>query len=640
MSTIQRSNMTQTDSKGRVLREPKENATGNAVNFRWWETDESSMAQNIAGTLKFIQLHQGSRMEQLTVSTRLYGMSTAFNLIGTAFTRASSINSNPSSGRISYNLCESIIDTLESKMAKNKVVPTFITNGGVWDMQKKAEDLTKFTQGLFYHNKAHQKTIHMWKDAAIWGDGFIHVYGKNKKVFWERVLPHEIFVDTVETLVGPPTQMHRPKIIDRDTAAEMFPELEEQIMTVSPANYQQIGGQGTAVDLITMVESWHLKSGEKADNGVHVISVGDGCIVEDWDKDYFPIVHARYARRPLGFYGQGACERLQNFQGEVNRCMILQQRALWMQAAFKVLLENGSNVVSQHINNDIGTLIHYTGTPPQYITPPAYSDQVPEWTKWLITSAYQQEGVSLAGAQGEIPQGVESGKAMRTLVQISNDRFAFMQQELEDVTLELARQSIEVVKEIYKETNKYEITFPSTQFMETVDWKNINLDESQYTLKAFPTSSLADDLTGRLSEIQELTQAGFIDPATSFNLLDMPDLEMNNSLQNAPIRLLHKIYENMLNKAEVTQFEPAYHNAQIAQKLGLQYINYAEEHNCPEEKIQLVRDFLNSISQELADAAQKMQQAQQAQEMANQPRANPMPAPQSNLIPNVPGVAA
>lgn len=596
MSKIQRSNMTQTDAKGKVLRESQENLAATAVNFRWWECDEKEMAANIAGTLKFIQQHQGSRMEQLVVSTRLYGMNASYNLIGTAFTRSSSVNSSPSSQRISFNVCESIIDTLESKMAKNKVIPTFITNGGVWDVQKKAKDLTKFTQGLFYEQKAHKKIINSFGDGGVWGDGFVQVYNKDGKVAIDRVLPHELFVDTIETLTSEPTQLHRVKIMDRDRALYLLPELEENITTVSPANYQQIGGQGTAADLITVVESWHI--GADRNNGLHVFSVGDGSLIEDYKKDYFPFPHFRYAERKLGWYGQGACERLQNFQGEINRCMILKQRALWMQSAFKVLIEQGSKVVDQHISNEVGTLIHYTGTPPLYVTPPATNPELQMWIDRLIQLAYQQEGVSLLSTQGEVPLGVESGIALRTLNQISDDRFLFMQQRLEDFALEIARQAIEVVKDIYKEKGTYEVCFPNTQFIETVDWKDIHLEDDQYTLKAFPTSSLSEDLTGRLAEIDELEQSGKIDPATSFALLDMPDIEMQASLQNAPINLLHKLYEQMLDKGKPATFEPAYHRADLALKLGLWYVNYAQEHNCPDKNVQLVRDFITQINQE------------------------------------------
>jgi hypothetical protein len=144
MAKIQRSNMTQVDAKGKVLRKPKDEMSGNA-RFSWWkEEDETAMAMQIASTLKFIQRHQSARMEQITVATRMYGNTSAFSLMGSAFTRASSVAPSPSAQRISYNLCSSVVDTLTAQIAKDKITPTFITSGGKWGLQKKAENLSKF----------------------------------------------------------------------------------------------------------------------------------------------------------------------------------------------------------------------------------------------------------------------------------------------------------------------------------------------------------------------------------------------------------------------------------------------------------------------------------------------------------------
>ncbi len=625
-TTIERRNMTQTDSKGKVLREPK-NLAETAVNYRWWTLDEKDMAPAIAATLKFISTHQGSRLEQLRTSTFLYGSTSVYNMMGAGISKASS-GSSPMNQRISFNICESIIDTLESKMAKNKVVPTFVTNGGDWKAQQKAENLTKFSQGLFYQQHIHKKTIVAWGDGAVWGDGFVQTFEKFDKVCVERVLPHELFVDSIETLTAPPKQIHRVKCMDRDIALEMYPELEEHIKTVSPANYLEIGGHATAVDIIIVIESWHLKSGPDADDGLHVISIGDGALAEEYQKDYFPFSHVRYASRKLGYYGQGACERLQNIQSEINRCMILKQRSLWMQGSFKLLLENGSKVVTQHLNNEVGSVIHYTGVRPEYVTPPATNPELQQWIDTLITYGYQQEGVSRMSTTGEAPLGVDSGKALRTLNQISDDRFLFMQQEMEEFTLDINRKAIDVVKDIYKRTKKYEVIFPDTKFMETVDWSDIQLDDEEFVLKAFPTSSLSDDLTGRLAEVQELAQAGMVSPRSARRLMDMPDVEMSDKLANAGEDRLHQIIEKMLKDGEVTRFEPGFHDAQLGAQLCLQYINYAEYHACPDERIQLVRDFLAQINTE----------ALSPQPGVIAPQAQPMAPPQSDLIPNAPGV--
>jgi hypothetical protein len=631
---IERSSMTQTDAQGRVLREARDNSMGEAKNFRWWKVDEKDMAQAIASTVRFIQRHQSSRMEQLTVSTRLYGNSSAYNLLGTAFTRSSSVNSNPMSQRLCFNLIQSVIDTLTAKMAKNKVIPTYITNGGIWNVQKKAKQLTKFAQGFCYEQKIHEKAIIGFSDGGVWGDGFVHVFERDGRAVVERVLPHEIVVDLIESMCEEPRQLHRVKIVDRDIAMELFPDLEEHIALVSPANYQEIGGQGTAADLITVTESWHLPSAEGAGDGVKVITVGDGAMIDEWKKDYFPFPHFRYNRKKLGWYSQGAAERLQTIQGEINRSMMLKQKSMWMQGSFKILVENGSKVVAQHLNNDVGSIVYYTGTPPQYVTPPSTNMELQEWIDSLIQKGYQQEGVSQLSAASEKPMGVDSGKAMRTMTDIEDDRFLFVSQEMESFVLEIVRQGIEVVKDIYKDKGTYEVVFPTTRFIETVDWKGINLKEDSYVLKAYPTSSLADDLTGRLSDVQELMQAGLISPRTGQRLMDMPDIEMNETLANAPEDLLHKVIEEMCDDGEYMAPEPSW-DLKLASQLILEYLNYAQFMNAPESVLNKLRRFNQQLKDMTGVMATAMQPPPGGPPGPGAPMANPAAPPTSNLIPNV-----
>lgn len=315
-----------------------------------------------------------------------------------------------------------------------------------------------------------------------------------------------------------------------------------------------------------------------------------------------------------------------------------------MQGSFKILMENGSKIVTQHLNNEVGSIIHYTGAPPQYVAPPATNPELQQWIDTLIAYGYQQEGVSRLSTTGEAPMGVESGKALRTLNQIGDDRFLFMQQGMEDFCLDIGRQSINVVKDIYARKKTYEVVFPDIKFMETIDWKDVQLDEEQYVLKAYPTSSLADDLTGRLSEVQELTQAGMVSPRTARRLMDMPDVEMSDSLANAAEDRIHQIYEEMLEDGKVTRFEPGFMDGQLASQLALQYINYAEYYNCPEEKIQLVRDFLAQVNAEALSPQPGVvpppPPGQPTPGGPGIPQAAPMAQPQSNLVQNVPGMAA
>lgn len=213
---------------GKLVKEGKKDNSEAEGRFYWWKADEANMAKEIAGTIKFIQTHQSTRLEQLTVSTRLYGNSSAFNFIGPALSRSASASANSQSNRISFNLCSSVTDTLVSKIAKNKVVPTFITSGGVWGMQRKAEQLSKFTEGMFYDQDIHKKGVDAFRDGAVWGTGILHIFEDEDEIKVERALPHEFFVDQVEALASKPRQLHRVKVADRDVMLAFAEDLDDE----------------------------------------------------------------------------------------------------------------------------------------------------------------------------------------------------------------------------------------------------------------------------------------------------------------------------------------------------------------------------------------------------------------------------
>lgn len=629
-------NMTKKDGSGKILSQPKDEFAAGTINRRWWSLPDESIGAAIDAVVHFIQNHQGTRKEQLMADTRMYANSNAFNVMGTGWQRSVTY-SNPNRSRICYNMAQTVIDTLVSKVAKNKVTPTFVTNGGVWGMQRKAEQLSKFIEGLFHALDVHTLGMNAFRDACVWGDGFLHIYDDEGEVGIDRVLPHEIEVDEVEAgTTGKPQQMHRTRILDRDILLELFKDDEDAcavILSTSPIGVQEGAAYGTATDLVTVIESYHLKSGKDAKDGVYVVTINGRAIQKtEYDKDYFPFVQISWSKRLLGYFSQGLCEQLAPIQSELNRLLILVQRSLWMGGSFKVLLENGSKVVSQHLNNDVGAIINYTGTPPQYVSPPIIQPEIYQHISTLKNLGYQQAGLSQMSTTGEKPMGVDSGKALRTLTDIEDDRFLFVSQQMEAFYLEVARQCIEVVKDIYSRRRSYEVTFPTSRFLETIDWKDIKLKETEYVMMAFPVSSLSKDIAGRLSDIQELTQAGMMTPRTARKLMSMPDVEMSDKLANAAENLICDRIEKMLQDDGKYKAPEPTMDLVLARVLCLEYINYAELNNAPEDRLKLLRRFLDQLGDLTGtNAPGPMQGAGAA------PPANPTATPTSNLVPNVNG---
>ncbi len=642
MSTIDYRKMDKFIDGVKVQDGKKDDDKAFALGQYWWKKSGPEMAQAIAASLKFMIHHQATRTEQLIASTRLYGANSAFNFIGPALSKSAASSASGGANRVSYNLCSSVVDTMVSKAAKNKVIPTFNTSGGVWGMQKKAEDLSKFVEGWFYEQKVHKKSVEQFRDGGVWGTGIVHVFEEDDQAKVERVFPHELVVDPIEALSGNPRQLHRVKIVDRGILLDLFKDDEkavEAIKKANPSSYIEVGAEGTAADLLTVTESWHLRSGKDCDDGVHVLCLEDTILTPEdemkYDNDYFPFVFWHYNKRLMGFWGQGACERLQPLQLEINRLMVLDQKSRWMQSSFKILVENGSKVVAQHLNNEVGTIIYYTGTPPQYILPPAIDPSNETKLDSLIAKGYQQEGVSQLAAASLKPQGVDSGAALRTYDQIADDRLMFLLQELEQAVLEVARQGINVIKDIYKRKGTYKVLFPSTKFLESIDWKDVKLDEDEYVLRAYPTSSLPDDPAGRLQYVQEQMQAGLISPRAGRRLLAQPDIEMSDKLANAAEDLIHKVLEEMLNDGEYRAPEPQYDLA-MCKSLYLQYYNYAVLNNCPDDKLSVLRRFGEQVDDLLGINAPQPAQSMAASGVGAiaPPMANPAPAPVSPMLQN------
>jgi hypothetical protein len=414
---------------------PKESQDGD-TNRRWWLLSGEEQAASVSATLRSLRDQQVARLIQHTISARLYGNLSLFALGSTRLATAHSLMRE----RISYNVVQSATDTVVAKMAKNKPRPLFLTSGGDYRQQRKAKKLNQFVDGVFYENRAHELGLEAFRDGAVVGDGFAHVFARNGRVAFERTLSTELWVDELEAVYGQPRQLHRTKSFDRQVVLDWARQLitdkaarekaEAAIKEATPSKPESVGLEQVVSDLIDVRESWHLPDGPDATaddpkNGAHVISIEGAVLVADpWLRDHFPFARFRWCPRLFGFWSQGGAEQIQNIQIEINKLLAVIQRSFELGGSFKVLLKNGSKVSQEHINNAIGALIHYNGdTPPQYVTPPMVQSEICQHLLTLKNAAFEQIGGSQLAAASQKPAGLNSGVALREYNDIESDRF-------------------------------------------------------------------------------------------------------------------------------------------------------------------------------------------------------------------------
>ena len=597
---------------------------------RWWLSNKTDRAGAIFSALNTLSKFDQQRQTQYQKSAKLYGNFSLYGLNGLNFANQSQSGTPNAQDRVTYNVIQSTIDTITSKIAKNKPDPLFLTSGGDYKIQRRAKKLDQFVDGIFYENDAYHLGNTIFRDACVFGDGFVHVFPHYGRVKMERVLPSEIYVDWMESFYGEPRQMHRVKNVDRQVLMDLYPSKANAIKEAMASRpNEQSNSASTISDQVTIVESWHLASGPDQNDGMHCISIADRVLFEEkYTHDFFPFAHFSWSKRLFGFFGQGLSEQIQSIQLEMNKILYIIQRSMHLAGSFKVLLENGSKIVKEHLNNDIGAIIQYANNPPQYVTPPIVPMELYTHLQTLKNSAFEVAGISQLSAVSQKPAGLNSGAALREYNDIESDRFMIVGQNYERFFLKLAKLCIAVGQEIYQEKKKLEVKVPGTKFIDTISWKEIDLTEDAYVMKCFPISSLPQEPSGRLSTIQEYLQAGFLTPRQGRRLLDFPDLEAVEGLQNASEDYLHQVLEKMVEEEpEYTAPEP-YDDLGLARELAMEYYAQGKRDNLEEEKLELLRRFMDQID--------LYQQAMAQPQGAGQPQAVPQAPQTSDMIQNTP----
>lgn len=613
---------------------------GNQVLSPWWEAKNSDLSASLLlSSAAFLKENQAYRYNQTAIFAKLYGNQSLYNFAG-ASTRNMDQTKGLPQDRPTFNLIQSVTDTLVSRLSQSRPQPVFLTEGGNYKARTMGKKLNNFIQGEFYHTKTYEKATISLRDAAVTGTGVLHIYETpDARVGLERVLQTELLVDPNEAMYGEPRQMYRLKLVDRKVLAANFPKYQEKIKTATKASPDNSTDASKSVsDLIMVVEGWHLPSGKGFKDGRHMLACSSGMLLDEpYTKDWFPFTFLHYSPRLLGFWGQGVAEQLMGTQLDLNSILYTISRAIKLVGVPRIFMDESSKVVSSHFDNQIGTVIKYRGGPsnkPTYeVANSNAADLYAERDK-LIQYGYQQSGVSALQASSQKPQGLDSGEAIRTYDDISTDRFATLSRRYDDMFIDLSYKFIDLAKDIAERDGEYSTVYPSKDGTQEIDLPKATLLEDTFVIQCFTQSSLPKDPAGRLAKITEMTQAGMISIQEGRRLLDYPDLEQVERLANAGEERIFQILDDIIETGKYTPPDP-FMDLELAQKLTVQYYNLYSQSKLEESKAQLLRDFFAQI-EAIKLAAQPPPMPAGPMAPPNQPLAAPEAPQTSPLLPNAP----
>lgn len=589
------------------------NKIAHAQSLRWWAPPDQVEPHTIVEKLLDILKNQQSRRcDEFEYYAKQYA---GPQVAGLSALRAGAVTSEPwRANGLSFNVIASVCNTVQAKIAKNRPLPRFITNGGDWSQQRKAKMLSKFVEGEFDRTGVWETDPLVVLHACVFGEGVVKVFHDGEELHIEHEFPWRVFVDEQEAQYGMRhvRSCYQRKPYDRLVLAEMFPEHREFILEQAhnTSSDEDWGlGLDVAADQIVVTECWHRRSGKKAKDGKHVIVIaGKTLKVEPYNYDYFPFVWLRRNNAIVGVHSPGFAESLTGIQKEINFVARRIQEAHYRMGGAHWAVENNSKVRAESLNNGLATIVRFSGTPPVPNHVPPFHPATYEYLQGLIPKAYEMTGVSQLSANAKKPAGLDSGVALKEYNDTESEGFAVFAREFETYHVTLAKILVDLLRELLAINPDYAVNIKTRRGKrKNLKFADVALEPDAFVVECLPTSMLGHTIAGRLDKIQALISGGLItDPKEARRLLAFPDLEASNELANSSHELVEEMLDLMLDDGLYQTPEP-YMDLVDALYTAQQTYLQARADQAPEEVLGLVRDFMEMtqvlLSEELAKNA-------------------------------------
>lgn len=527
-----------------------------------------------------------------------------------------------------FNIIASSVNTVVAKVTRNRPAPRVVTIGGDWDLYNKAKSFTKYIEGEFDRLGAYEKLSSAVLDAAIFGTGCLKVCADEDtdlpavEVAWVG----DMFVDDRESRHGSVRTLYHVRAVDRFVLTEMFPDHAEEIEKSDPYEHPDEIADVASSDLVLVIEAWHLKSGDNSKDGKHVICTSEVTLLEEgYDKQDFPFVFIRWQPDPRGFFGRGLAESMSGVQSELNwlSAQISQSFRLTVPS---VWIEDSSDVNVYQIDNAPVRIYRYSGTPPQFMSPAATSEQHLQRERELIDRGMNlSAGVSMLSSTSMKPEGLNSGKALRVYYDIESERLSPHYRRYENAAVELAKRLVEIAEDLVRagRSSKLKVLVGDDDMLESIKYSDVRMEREVYRIRVYPASALSQSISGKIQDIEDLVNLQAIDDKQEVRrLLDMPDLERLNTLESAARDIVDKLLDKAMRGEDVVG--NPYMDLQYALRRATQMIDIAKIRNAPENVFTALTNFAGHVMSLIQQQAPPPMMAPQP---GAPPEGGPPPAP-------------
>ena len=511
--------------KYKTRRGPGSGALG-SQQVLWYEQPDASLWEYILPHVKAIRQRQIRRRYELCVYQNFYCNFESY-FSGNMYNPTGTAGWNQPFHRLSANVIKSCTDTATARIAKDTPRIFALPNTSESRVVEKAKNQTKFLDGGFTAARIYENAQEVFRDGALYGDGYFLLYKGKYEVKSEALKVDEVIIDPIIGMRNKPQEIHWQTAVPRRKLLADYrkvPGAEAAIESAKNSWRGDMSFMGVA-DQVQVTYTWRIASCEDAGDGRYAVCI-DGFTLEAgiWDKDYLPIFRWQWTPPTYGPFGMGIAHELEGRQMAIASLLRDYMHSCHLFAVPRIWLEKNSGVSQHSLTNETGMVGYYVGNPPVTSTPSPAGAGFFEFIVWLISDSFQQVGLSQMTAQSEKPAGLNSGIAMRTYQDVETQRFAIVGQRWERFFVDIAHAFVDMAADIYGKTKKYTVNVPGRNFLERIDWKDIGLKRDQYELAAFPTNILPRTPEGQIQTASELINSGFMPKDVALSQMRIPNL--------------------------------------------------------------------------------------------------------------------
>lgn len=433
---------------------------------------------------------------------------------------------------IQENIIQSIIDTLSSIVASQKVRPFFSTVNGTTKEQRAVMAAQIFFDQLYEENNVNKVVSLAFRDACIFDKGIVKI---GKQI--TRVNPWNFYINPLEW-------SYTKKLTQ---CVERFPRMPGRIVnrkynTKLPTNMEY-----------TVYEYYDTMEKVKA----VYIREKNLVIKEAWNHDIIPYKFIFYSEPLKSFTSQSVTDQLYGIQMQIDDILAIVKDSIQMNPGVTYFVPSSSNIKTNMLTNRTGQIIEYdaiqgqSGSPITAQLQDIISPQFIQLLEKLKQDAYELIGISQLSASMQKPQGVDSGKALQTLDNIESDRHEILLTSIINLYIDIAKALIDLYDE-------EESILPPSPMRSKFTWKDIINAKDNMSIQFSAAQSLSKDPSTKLQQLIQLKNEGVIPQYNIARLMEMPDITAGTNAANNAFDAVQDFIGDILDNHTVPSEIPVY----------------------------------------------------------------------------------